>query len=225
MSYIDLVADPEKKIFPAWWWDASRAGGWLAASGSHSIDQIRVWLGDIDSVSADLMTLSERGEGAGDRVADDSFAMLFRTRSGASGVLQQTGSAWGPMAGMTRIAGTKGSLWTQGDSIWQADASGSRELEIPGDLALPPIDEAAPDSTHRFRHLELRPYTRLCESFRDAILAGGNPLGDPPKNGVAPATFEDGLATVKVIEAARLSRERRQWVAVDQTDLAESSGG
>jgi len=220
VSYIELIADPEKKVFPAWWWDASRAGGWLAASGSHVIDQIHVTLGEIESVCADLTSLSDRGD-----VAEDSYALMFRTHSGLTGVLQQTGAAWGPAAGMTRIAGTDGSLWTQGESVWQADAAGTREIPIPEDLRAPQAEQAPDDSAHRFRHLELGPYTRLCESFRDAILAeeksgGGNSRGD-----VTAACFEDGLATVKVIEAARISRERGQWVKVDGADPAESSDG
>ena len=33
---------------PSWWFDAAAGGGWLGASGSHVVDQVRVWLGEFD---------------------------------------------------------------------------------------------------------------------------------------------------------------------------------
>ncbi|MEE2664904.1 MAG: Gfo/Idh/MocA family oxidoreductase [Myxococcota bacterium] len=209
VSYVELVANTEQRVFPAWWWEASQGGGWLAASGSHAIDQIRVWLGEIESVSADLTSLARRGD-----VSEDSFSLLFRTASGASGVLQQTGGAWGPPAGITRIAGTMGTLWTEGDAVWQANAEGARELAMPSDLRPPDVAEVTDDSRHRYTHLELGPYTRLCESFRDAILAREEPVAGI--DGTVPAArFEDGLASVEVTEAAQRSLASGQWVDVE----------
>ena len=45
---------------PAWWFDQQHGGGWLGASGSHAIDQIRWWLGDFAKVSADVSLLPNR---------------------------------------------------------------------------------------------------------------------------------------------------------------------
>src|SRR4051794_16160791 len=47
VQYIDLVADPAARV-PEWWFDTERGGGWLGASGSHVIDQVHHWLGDVD---------------------------------------------------------------------------------------------------------------------------------------------------------------------------------
>ena len=44
VQHVPLVADPEAKV-PSWWFDAGAGGGWLGASGSHVVDQIRAWLG------------------------------------------------------------------------------------------------------------------------------------------------------------------------------------
>ena len=40
VQYVPLVADPEARV-PEWWFDAARGGGWLGASGSHVVDQVR----------------------------------------------------------------------------------------------------------------------------------------------------------------------------------------
>jgi predicted dehydrogenase len=59
VSYVNLVADPEAKT-PRWWFDPGAGGGWLGASGSHVVDQIRSWLGDFAEVSARLNVTSQR---------------------------------------------------------------------------------------------------------------------------------------------------------------------
>ena len=58
ISYVPLGADPETPV-PGWWFDRSRGGGWLGASGSHVVDQVRVTLGEFASVSAMLPTVSD----------------------------------------------------------------------------------------------------------------------------------------------------------------------
>ena len=53
IMYNSLVADPQAKM-PRWWFDPQVGGGWLGASGSHIVDQVRATLGDFASVSAVL---------------------------------------------------------------------------------------------------------------------------------------------------------------------------
>jgi predicted dehydrogenase len=193
VSYVPMVADPAAKA-PVWWFDAEAGGGWLGASGSHIIDQIRTWLGEFSEVSARLNVVSERRE-----VAEDSFTIRFRLASGVEGVLQQTAAAWGPMTGLTRVAGTKGSVWIDGDEPWLADAGGSGRLEVPNDLQLPAAPEVSDDPRERFTHLELGPFTRLAEALRAGV------EGRPPPDAVPVPTFADGLAEMLVIDAIRES--------------------
>ncbi len=188
-----MVADPAAKA-PVWWFDADAGGGWLGASGSHIIDQIRTWLGEFAEVSARLNVVSQR-EG----VAEDSFTIRFRLESGVEGVLQQTAAAWGPMTGMTRVAGTKGSVWIDGDEPWLADADGAARLEVPDDLALPVPPEASDDPRDRFTHLELGPFTRLAEVLRAGVEGRSLPGAVPVP------TFVDGLAEMRVMDAIRES--------------------
>ncbi|MDQ1468273.1 MAG: hypothetical protein QOH10_2688 [Actinomycetota bacterium] len=194
VSIVALVADPEARL-PGWWFDSDQGGGWLGASGSHLVDQVRDWLGEFESVSATLSIVSAR---AG--VADDSFTIRFRLRSGVEGVMQQTAAGWGPMRGVTTVAGTDGTVWIDGDRAWIADRDGTRLLDAPEDLALPPrATTESDDPRHRFTHLELGPYTRLCEALRAAAMRA------PYPDAVAVPTFADGLAEMLVLDAVRAS--------------------
>jgi predicted dehydrogenase len=193
VQYVPLVADPETKM-PRWWFDTDAGGGWLGASGSHVVDQLRTWLGEFESVSATLSVVSSRED-----VAEDSFTVRFRLEGGVEGALQQTAAAWGPYAGLTRVAGTEGTLWTEGEDVFLADRDGTRQLPVPPDLALPMAPDESDDPRHRFTHLELGPYTRLCEVLRAAV--DGRSIDSP----VAIPTFADGVACMEVLDAIRAS--------------------
>ncbi|HEX4491989.1 MAG TPA: Gfo/Idh/MocA family oxidoreductase [Acidimicrobiia bacterium] len=193
VSVVGLVADLDAKL-PGWWFDVASGGGWLGASGSHVVDQVRVWLGEIESVSATLSVVSARAA-----VADDTFTIRFRTRSGVDGVLQQTAAGWGPMRGLTTVAGTDGTIWVDGDTAWIADRGGARPLDVPADLRPPVAPAESDDPRHRFTHLELGPYTRLCEVLRCAVDGSSYPTVVPVP------TFADGLAEMQVLDAVRRS--------------------
>jgi predicted dehydrogenase len=193
-QFIPFVADPQTRL-PRWWFDKASGGGWLGAGGSHLIDQIRVWLGEFHSLSANLMVVSDRGD-----VADDSYSLRFRMKNGAEGSMQQSAGTWGPMATMWRCAGSKGTVWIDSGKVMLADKVGARELPVPDELVLPaPPAAAAPTSSHRLSHIEIGPFTRLCEVLRDRI------LGKTIKAPVAVPTFEDGLASMKIMDAIRAS--------------------
>jgi predicted dehydrogenase len=191
VSYVPLVANPSARA-PHWWFDPGAGGGWLGASGSHVVDQIRTWLGEFAEVSARLNVVSARTG-----VAEDTFTVRFRLESGVEGMLQQTAAAWGPLAGMTRVAGSRGTIWIDGDEPWIADAVGTRRLEVPADLVLPGPPAESDDPRHRFTHLELGPFTRLCEVLRAGV--EGRPLPDA----VPVPTFVDGVAEMRVLDAIR----------------------
>ena len=201
VSSVPLVADPEARV-PDWWFDPVRGGGWLGASGSHAVDQVRVWLGEIERVSAWTGTVSARTG-----TADDSFTIRFRTAAGCEGMLQQSAGAWGPMTNATRVVGSKGTIRLDGAEVWLSGPGGDHRLDVPADLVLPPApaaDERAP-----FTHLELGPYTRLAEAFAAAI-AGGPYTGDPPV-----PTFADGVACMEVLDAVRRSAALGgEWIDV-----------
>lgn len=192
VQYVALVADPQVRM-PAWWFDPTRGGGWLGASGSHLVDQVRVWLGEFASVSATLASVSPR---AG---AEDSFTIRAGLQNDCDVVLQQSAAAWGPTGGLTRVVGERGSVGIEDGRAWIADADGTRELAIPVDLVLPEPPNASDDPTHAYTHLELGPAIRLAEGFRAGI------EGRPPESPVAVPTFADGVENTRVLDAVRAS--------------------
>lgn len=193
-QFIPFCADPETRL-PRWWFDVEAGGGWLGAGGSHIIDQVRAWLGDFRSLSANLMVVSDRAD-----VADDSYSMRFLLENGMEGSMQQTAGAWGPPVTVWRCAGSKGTVWTDQGKVFVADKSGTRELPVPADLILPPPPPASDQNgADRMSHFELGPFTRLCEALRASIETGDT------KSAVAVPTFHDGLASMKVMDAMRAS--------------------
>jgi len=184
---------------PDWWFSSETAGGWLGASGSHVIDQVRHELGEIAAVSAALPRISTNASGV-----EDSFVVRMRLTNGAEGTIQQTGGALGTPAGLFRVAGTEGSIWIDNDKVCLATRDGTQELDIPEDLMLP---QAVPSTDprqqtvewQRLTSLELSPYTQLCKHLR-AMIEGNHPPGP-----VCPATFEDGVRSMNVLEAVRES--------------------
>ncbi|HEX6310350.1 MAG TPA: Gfo/Idh/MocA family oxidoreductase [Acidimicrobiia bacterium] len=194
VHHVDLVADPEAGL-PAWWFDSAAGGGWLGASGSHAVDQLRVWVGEIASVSAAVDTISGRSAGS----ADDTFTIRIRFASGADGVLQQTAGAWGPGAALSRVVGSEGTVWLDDGVAWLADRVATRALPVPDDLELPEAPGMSDDPRHRFTHLELGPYTRLAEVLRAGV------EGAAPATAVPAPTFADGLACMRVLDAVRAS--------------------
>ncbi len=194
VSHVALVADPQAAM-PSWWFDPAMGGGWLGASGSHVVDQLRTWLGDLSEVSARLDLVSARQQG----LAEDTFSVLFRAHSGPTGVLQQTAGSYGPATTTTRLVGDQGTAWIAGTEVWVADSGGSRRVELSEELRLTAAPPPSDDPRHRFSHLELAPYTRLAEAWRRAI------AGEPPAPGPNPATFDDGVAVMAILDAIRSS--------------------
>lgn len=191
-QFIPFCADPETPL-PKWWFDKASGGGWLGAGGSHLMDQIRAWLGEFEDLSANLFLVSDRKADV-----EDSYSMRFRMRSGVEGSMQQTAGAWGPMATLWRCAGTKGTVWTENGKVLVADKQGTRELEVPADLALPPAPPAE-EGARRMSHFEIGPFTRFCEALHAGV------EGKAQSSPVPVPTFRDGLASMQILDAMRAS--------------------
>ena len=175
-------------------------------------------LGEFAGVSASLVHV-----GGSAMTAEDSFVVHFGLRSGVVGVLQSSAADWGPYLIETRIAGSTGTAWIDGmsDAVWVSDATGTRRLPIGDDLPKPQRHEPLPAGVLHTAYdrmiahgLDLPPYTRLAETFRDLIL--GRAVAEDP----APATFVDGVEGMAVLDAIRRSAAEGRWVDVKAASSA-----
>ncbi|MGH0031488.1 MAG: Gfo/Idh/MocA family protein [Myxococcota bacterium] len=210
MLHVGVLAEPDAEL-PAWWADAGQGGGWLGAHGSQVIDQIRVALGEFEAVNASLLHV-----GAREMSADDGFVVQFRMANGCVGTMQSTCADRSPPMIETRVAGTRGSAWIDGlgSDVFVADADGRRRVPVDADLqggeVSPPPPGALETDYERMIGLgfDVPPYTRLAACFRARI------EGRPSPSRSEPAGFADGLAALRVIEAARRSAAETRWVEV-----------
>jgi predicted dehydrogenase len=203
-SFISIL---RSYAMPDWWFDPESGGGWLGASGSHRIDALRQWFGEIEAVSAGLPTLSDPA-----LPVDDSFNIRGITRSGVDVSLVQSAVAIGPAYSTNRIVGTAGTLWSESGRVRIADADSpeGRQLDPPEFLALPDVEAMAFGALADMTRMELPPYIMLTRAFRRAI------EGEPALPGPKPATFTDGLACMQVVEAVRRSAATGgSWITLE----------
>jgi predicted dehydrogenase len=205
MLQMPSLHDPNAEI-PDWWRDAGEGGGWLGAHGTHLIDQIRVTLGEIEAVSATLSTLSPL-----DMTADDTYTVQLALAGGATVLMHSSCATPGQFVAATKVIGSSGAAWLQGDEVWLDDGSGPRQIPAPDDLRpLPPSPPPAEllHTTYDMWHsmgIDLDPYTRLYGALRDQVL-GNEVTADPPV-----PTFADGVANQAVVDAIRSAAATRTW--------------
>jgi predicted dehydrogenase len=199
LMHLPLLADADAEV-PGWWSDAAAGGGWLGAHAPHVIDQVRTTVGEIAGVSASLPRIVERAW-----TAEDAYVVQFCTAGDAVGVMQSVAADRGPMLIATRVVGTLGTAWADGDRVRVADANGTRDIAMPDELRVAPPDPppadllvTAYDLLHSFG-IDYGPYLRLCEHFLARI------EGRTPPPGAEPATFVDGVANMAVMDAIRAS--------------------
>jgi predicted dehydrogenase len=216
--HLPTHADPGAEL-PEWWQLASEGGGWLGAHGTHVIDQVRSTMGEITGVSASLQQISERPA----MTADDTYSALLRLDQGATVLLNSSCAARGSFVSTVKVIGSAGAAWTQGDEVWIDVGAGQLQLPTPDDLPLvlpdPPPSElvdTAYDAWHSMG-VDLAPYTRLYKRFRD-LVAGRASADDP-----VAATFVDGVASQRVLDAIRVSSDKGgELIPIDASRVAWS---
>ncbi|MGE0058852.1 MAG: Gfo/Idh/MocA family protein [Dehalococcoidia bacterium] len=182
-------------------------GGMLFALGSHYIDCLRDWFGEVESVSGEL---SNQAQGLPrDEVItsfnDDTFTFTLNFAKG--GFAQMTASRAGlfPSASSVEIYGDAGTLSApqsgpnppahgtlQGAKLGDA---GRQDLEVPARLG-PIVDE---------RDERLPPFRLQVRDFLKGIESGTSPAPN----------FYDGWRNQQVLDAVRESAKTGQRVAID----------
>jgi predicted dehydrogenase len=194
----------------SWRMVRSQAGsGVLADLGSHLVDLVRWWLGDLERVAADWQILTREREG-GLADADEDVSFLARLRSGAQASFHASKLA--PGRGnhqRVELYGTGGALVYQADpgvdptwegQLWAGRPDGSRlePVKLPGELA------AGLDEGERAGRNEA--YRRLTDPFFAAVRGEGPARVGPD--------FADGAAVQAVLDAVARAAETEAWVEV-----------
>lgn len=196
-------SDPERAW--NWWSDAAQGGGIWGAVGSHYVDAVRYFAGEIDAVRASMRTfVRERPDGEGRArsvTADDFAAVHLRLASGALAAMTFTVVA--PVdedTGLT-LVGERGAFRLAGVSLFHASLKGEWKEIVPGER----LDMAGDTPGGAFGtgtvHLGRALGAALDEGTRDALAHA--------------ATFADGLRQQEVLDAARRSSEAGEaWTTV-----------
>ncbi|HEX7153418.1 MAG TPA: Gfo/Idh/MocA family oxidoreductase [Thermoanaerobaculia bacterium] len=182
-----------------WWSDAGHGGGIWGAVGSHFVDALRYFGMEIEAVQAMLHTAIDTRSGK-PVTADDVAAVHLRLRGGAVAMLTFSAVASGPdEASVLTIHGEDAAMRFAGEEVLLARRNEPFARIAGGEL-------------------EERPGNSPGGAFGSGTVHLGRALraalsGD--REALAPAaTFADGLAQQRVLDAARASAREGRWVTV-----------
>ena len=215
----------------SWWSDASKGGGALRALGSHLIDLNRFLVGEISEVCCNLSTSIQQRPDASTPgkslpvTSDDSFAMFMKfgpssVALGASSLMHVTtvGSyTWFSLEVVgslktIRLDGA-GKLW----EIANGEAKGGRSLvDAPRwrqHEPMLPWDELVLQEKIKFSPLAVHGIFAVGFAFLAHRIVKALKSGDPVVLQDA-ASFRDGLAIQKVMQAALDSDREKRWMKV-----------
>jgi predicted dehydrogenase len=193
VEYSPFLLHSDDSLAMPSWFEEPGIGGWLGANGSHTLDQLRLWLGPFRSVSASMLVSAA----VADRRVEDSYSARFRMGDGVEVALQNVGAAW-TARGFVAVTGTVGTAGIDNGEAWIADADGTRRLAgPPGSVPIGggPVD----DDLDGLGSYEIRHYEKLAAAFRAAI--DGREIESP----VELPSFADGLGVMLAMDAMRAS--------------------
>jgi predicted dehydrogenase len=203
-------ADPAGRPENDWWSRADMGGGRLGAAGSHQIDLLRYWLGEVRSVSGTVETMvPERiGKDTGrpwTATADDYDRFTLRFESGALANVLLSGVARHGFGNSTRILGSEGTIVLPDDDTLLYGRPGE---------PLEDISERDPNAD--LEGIQQTIWTisvvALLKEFVAAI--------DEERSLRHAATFDDGLATQRAMDAIRTSSDEKRWIDIAHEEPA-----
>lgn len=192
-----------------WMYDRAQGGGYLAGMLVHDLDFLCNLFGRPESVCAEVRTsvpVRELPDGEVlDVTADDTAALLMRMESGITAILSL--SVMGAHADHYRLElfGADGTIIGDGDLRATAYQAGAASADGLSPLTFDDREPACPErlptglAGHASRAMAL-----MLEDWLPAFHGGQS----------AAPTFEDGLLSLAVIEAARRSAEGGGWERV-----------
>ena len=201
-------ADPNSRPKGDWWSLAEKGGGRLGANGSHQVDLLRWWLGEVKWVSgaAPVMVPDRLDPGTGERWTATADDMAFFTAEMVSGAVAQvfmSGVAAHDMGNATQIFGSRGTISLSNDDerlLFAPEGEAFRDITVTDPNAdLPRMNTGIWNVS----------VVALMQELASAIQNERNPTQG--------ATFADGLANQMVLDAVKISSTERRWVRPEET--------
>jgi predicted dehydrogenase len=195
-------------------WMASDAagGGLLGALGSHYIDGLRHWFGDIATVTGSLAGLRpDVLDSATGKIVkaetDDTFLFTFTFRNGGIATMIASFAATPSRGATITVMGTGGTLMAQQpgpNPMENGVVVASRNGEALHELRTPERYTPFKDS----RDHRLMAFRLLVRDFTAGVEEGTSP----------PPNFTDGLRCQEVIDAVRKSSASGRTMTLDRAD-------
>ena len=195
--------DPASRPKGDWWSLAEHGGGRHGANGSHQIDTLRWWLGPVASVLGEALVMvpDRKDKATGEpwtATADDLSWFMLKMASGARAQVFMSGVAAANVGNLTQIFGSRGTITlnNEDEKLYFAKAGqGFEEITVTDpNAALPGVNKGIWNVS----------VVAALREFAAAISEGRR-----MRQG---ATFFDGLANQRVIDAVKQSDATRAWV-------------
>lgn len=202
--YRSSLNDPNGIPF-GWLMEAEKAGGMLGAAGSHHVDALRWWFGEVKSVAGTVATMVRRrrlpeSTHLAGVDADDNFAILLKFVNGAIGTVHYSATSVHDPADQIILSGSEGMLIVASDGR----LLGARRREPLSEL---PIPEHLLVDDGDFDHPLIQPTILLMREWAKAIRTGAR---------VSPS-FEDGVKIQEILDGVQRSCQQGRWVELNRS--------
>jgi predicted dehydrogenase len=197
--------DPASRAAGDWWSLEAMGGGRLGANGSHQIDLLRFWLGDLGAISGQLATmvpnrLDKTTGAAWVATADDQVSFTAEMQNGALASVFMSSAARHNIGNQVHIFGSEGTikLADSDEKLWVARAGADFQdmSESDPNASLPGVGKGI------WNVSVVAMMQEVTTAIRERC---------PPTWG---ATFADGLKCQQAMDAIRLSSKERRWVTL-----------
>ncbi len=198
-------ADPSSRAEGDWWSSAEQGGGRLGANGSHQVDLLRWWFGEIVAVSGQVKTMvPDRIDKATGRAwtatADDFVQFSAELANGALASVTISTIARHGRGNDLFIYGSEGTITLSNDTERMFYGRAGQPLaEIHVEDPYATLEGLNPGIWNQSVVGALR---ELCGAITE-----GRPLREGP-------TFRDGLRNQRVLDAIRQSENERRWISL-----------
>jgi len=191
--------DPYERPF-GWLMEQEKAGGMLGATGSHHIDALHWWFGDVKAVAGATATMVKRRRLPESSTmakvdADDNFAVLLRFANGALGTIHVTATAAFEGDEEITLSGSRGTLRVRDGRLFGARLTDRGLTEVP-------IPERFSDDLPEFDHFLTHPTALLLRAWANAIRSGET----------TSPSFSEGAKVQELLDAVARSSAQGRWI-------------